>query len=63
MISALPARHREIVRLRYYADANESEIAAALGISKGTVKSRLHNALEKLRRMKEKVNCLREFSH
>ena len=63
MISALPARHREIVRLRYYADANESEIAAALGISKGPVKSRLHNALEKLRRMKEKVNCLREFSH
>ncbi len=59
MILALPARHREVVRLRFYAEASESEIAAALGISRGTVKSRLHHALEKLRRMKEKVNQLR----
>ena len=63
MIAALPARHREVVRLRYYADASEPEIAAALGISQGTVKSRLHNGLEKLRRMKEKVNRLRRDGH
>jgi RNA polymerase sigma-70 factor (ECF subfamily) len=63
MLAALPARHREVVRLRFYADAGEAEIAAALGISPGTVKSRLHHALEKLRRMKEKMNRLRGASH
>lgn len=63
MLTALPARHREVVRLRFYAEASEAEIAAALGISHGTVKSRLHNALTKLRRMKEKMNQLRGGSH
>ncbi|HSI15193.1 MAG TPA: RNA polymerase sigma factor [Chthoniobacter sp.] len=63
MLTALPARHREVVRLRFYADASEAEIAAALGISQGTVKSRLHNGLTKLRRMKEKMNQLRSGSH
>ena len=63
MLTALPARHREVVRLRFYAGAGEAEIAAALGISPGTVKSRLHHALEKLRRMKEKVNRLRGAAH
>ena len=63
MIAALPQRHREVVRLRFYADASEAEIATALGISLGTVKSRLHHALEKLRRMKEKVNRLSASPH
>lgn len=63
MLAALPARHREVIRLRFYAGAREAEIAAALGISPGTVKSRLHHALEKLRRMKEKVNRLRRAAH
>lgn len=63
MVAALPARHREVVRLRFYAEASEAEIAAALGISSGTVKSRLHNGVEKLRRMKEKMNRLREAAH
>ena len=63
MVTALPARHREVIRLRYYAEASEAEIASALDISPGTVKSRLHHALEKLRRMKEKVNRLRAAAH
>ncbi len=63
MLTALPARHREVVRLRFYAEASEAEIAAALGISMGTVKSRLHNALKKLRLMKEKMNQLRRPAH
>jgi RNA polymerase sigma-70 factor (ECF subfamily) len=63
MMAALPARHREVVRLRFYAGAAEAEIAAVLGISPGTVKSRLHHALEKMRRMKEKVNRLRGAVH
>jgi RNA polymerase sigma-70 factor (ECF subfamily) len=63
MLTALPARHREVVRLRFYAEASEAEIAAALGIAPGTVKSRLHHGLTKLRRMKEKVNRLRGAAH
>lgn len=63
MLAALPARHREVVRLRFYAGASEAEIATALGISPGTVKSRLHHALTKLRRMKEKMNQLRCLAH
>jgi RNA polymerase sigma-70 factor (ECF subfamily) len=63
MVAALPTRHREVIRLRFYADASEAEMAAALGISQGTVKSRLHHALEKLRRMKEKMNHLRQTAH
>jgi RNA polymerase sigma-70 factor (ECF subfamily) len=63
MVDALPARHREVIRLRFYQDASEAEIAAALGISQGTVKSRLHHALDKLRRMKEKMNRLRGAAH
>jgi RNA polymerase sigma-70 factor (ECF subfamily) len=63
MVAALPARHREVIQLRFYQDASEAEIAAALSISQGTVKSRLHNALEKMRRMKEKMNRLRRAPH
>jgi len=63
MLTALPARHREVVQLRFYAGASEAEIAAALGIPQGTVKSRLHNALTALRRMKEKMNRLRAAAH
>ena len=63
MVAALPVRHREVIRLRFYAEASEAEIAVALGISPGTVKSRLHHALEKLRRMKEKMNHLRNAAH
>ena len=63
MVADLPARHREVIRLRFYAEASEVEMASALGISQGTVKSRLHHALEKLRRMKEKMNLLRDAAH
>lgn len=38
-LAALPRRQREVLVLRHYADLSESEIAAALGISNGAVKS------------------------
>ena len=51
-LEMLSEKHQEIIRLRFFEDASLSDIAAILGRSVGTVKSRLHHALEKLRRMK-----------
>ena len=48
-VSALPPKQAEVVRLRFFADASLEEIAAATGCAPGTVKSRLHHALERLR--------------
>jgi RNA polymerase sigma-70 factor (ECF subfamily) len=41
--------HAVVVALRYYADLTVPEIASRLGIPEGTVKSRLHHALRRLR--------------
>lgn len=48
-IEKLPTKHREVIHLRFYVDDSLEGIAAALGCSVGTVKSRLFNALERLR--------------
>lgn len=48
-VRRLPDRQREVVTLRYYADLSTDEVAMALGISAGTVKSHLHRALQTLR--------------
>ena len=48
-LAALGDEHREVVLLRFADDFDLAEIAAALGIPVGTVKSRLHHALKKLR--------------
>jgi RNA polymerase sigma-70 factor (ECF subfamily) len=50
-IQTLPAKHQQVVHLRFYADDSLEGIAAALGCSVGTVKSRLFHALDKLRGM------------
>jgi RNA polymerase sigma-70 factor (ECF subfamily) len=57
-VGLLPEKHRQVVLLRFFEDAALPEIAAALGLSLGTVKSRLHHALEKLRRMKSVEDLL-----
>ena len=41
--------HRQVVTCRYLLDLDEAETAAVLGWPRGTVKSRLHRALGKLR--------------
>jgi RNA polymerase sigma-70 factor (ECF subfamily) len=51
-VEMLPEKHREIIQLRFFEDASLPDMAAVLGCSIGTVKSRLHHALEKLRKMK-----------
>jgi RNA polymerase sigma-70 factor (ECF subfamily) len=47
-VDALPEPHREVVVLRYQAGLSYDEIAQALEINLGTVKSRLYNAHKKL---------------
>ena len=48
-MSALGEDQREVVLMKYVDDMSLDDIAAALGIPLGTVKSRLHNALKILR--------------
>lgn len=55
-VSSLPSEHRDVIELRFFADASLDDIAAVLDIPLGTVKSRLHNGLEKLRQQKLSVN-------
>ena len=50
-LERLPDAQREAVMLRYVEGLEEGEIAAAAGIARGTVKSRLHHAIRKLRDM------------
>ena len=50
-IQALPTKHQRVIYLRFYVDDSLEGIAAALGCSVGTVKSRLFHALDKLRGM------------
>ncbi len=51
-LERLPEKHRQVIGLRFFEDASLPDMAAVLGCSLGTVKSRLHQALEKLRKMK-----------
>jgi RNA polymerase sigma factor (sigma-70 family) len=46
----LPRRQREVVILRYLADWSENEVAVALGVSPGAVKSHASRGLAALRR-------------
>ncbi|MGD2050924.1 MAG: sigma-70 family RNA polymerase sigma factor [Acidimicrobiia bacterium] len=49
-LATLPFKQREIVVLHYLLDLTSPRIAAMLDIPEGTVKSRLHRALDTLRR-------------
>ena len=54
-IAALPARQREALFLRYYADLDYRAIADVLGIEVGTVSATLSTAHEALRKRLEEV--------
>ena len=47
-LARLSTAHREILVLRYYENMKVREIASHLGISHGTVKSRLHYATQEM---------------
>lgn len=49
LLLRLPRRQRAVIVLRYYEDLSEQQIAEALGISPGTVKSHAHAGLRALR--------------
>ncbi len=48
-LAGLSPEHRQVVTCRYLLDLDEAETATVLGWPRGTVKSRLHRALGKLR--------------
>jgi RNA polymerase sigma-70 factor, ECF subfamily len=48
-VERLPQPAREAIACRYLLELSEEETAAALGCARGTVKSRLSRALERLR--------------
>lgn len=53
--SGLSSRQREVFRLRFYAEMELAEIADALGVHVGTVKTQLHRAVHRVREMLEVV--------
>jgi len=52
-LRALPPRQREALVLRYYGDLSEAQIATAMGISRGAVKSHTARAIAALRTVLE----------
>ena len=53
LLAALPEAQRTVLLLRYYHGLSEEEAAEVLGCPRGTVKSRLHAARERLGRFEE----------
>lgn len=53
-LAALPPKRRAAIVLRYYGDHSEAEIAVALKVRPGTVKSLLHRGLAQLREVIER---------
>lgn len=49
-VDALPLHYRDVVACRYFLDLSEDETARVLGLARGTVKSRLSRALDRLER-------------
>jgi RNA polymerase sigma factor (sigma-70 family) len=48
-LNSLKEGERRVIALRYLLDLSEKEMAAVMGVAKGTVKSRLSRAMKKLR--------------
>lgn len=48
-VAALPDEQRRVVALRFYLDLSYGEMAAVTGDPEGTVKSRLHRGMSRLR--------------
>lgn len=55
LIAALPEHLGDTILLRYFEELSEREVAQRLGIPVGTVKSRLHTGIRKLRLELERI--------
>jgi RNA polymerase sigma-70 factor (sigma-E family) len=55
-LRSLPQRQREVIVLRYYADLSEAQIADAMGISTGAVKSHASRGMGALRERLERIS-------
>jgi RNA polymerase sigma-70 factor (sigma-E family) len=53
-LRCLPDRQREVVVLRFYGDLSEAQIAGAMGITRGAVKSHTSRAMAALRSVLER---------
>ncbi|MEP7035064.1 MAG: SigE family RNA polymerase sigma factor [Dermatophilaceae bacterium] len=62
-LSALPAKQRAVVVLRYFNDLTEAQTARVLDCSVGTVKSQASRALARLRSVPELQSLLEEVGH
>jgi RNA polymerase sigma-70 factor, ECF subfamily len=61
IVENLPISFREVLTLRFEEEMKLEEIAMALDIPMGTVKTRLHRALKALRQLMEKKTGIREM--
>lgn len=53
-VRCLSSVDQQIIYLRYFLDLSEAEMATTLNIASGTVKSRLHRAMQRLRAVVER---------
>ena len=56
-LRGLPRRQREVLLLRYYADLSEADIANAMGVSRGAVKSHTARGMSALRAVLEQTTA------
>lgn len=57
-LHTLPEPQRQVLELRFFAEATLADIAVALDCPEGTVKSRLHHGLKNLRKHPDCLNLL-----
>ncbi|SFF61178.1 RNA polymerase sigma factor, sigma-70 family [Mycobacterium sp. 455mf] len=56
-MAGLPEAHRAVLSRAYYRGWTTGKIAEDLGIAEGTVKSRLHDALHRLKLILAEMGC------
>lgn len=61
-LARLPAQQRQLLTLRYYSDLTVRSIAEVMGIPEGTVKSRLHSAVDALRTQLSETKVIHDDS-
>jgi RNA polymerase sigma-70 factor (ECF subfamily) len=59
-VRQLSVEDQQVIYYRFFLDLPVAETAQALGVAEGTVKSRLHRALERLRKVISRQYPLRE---